>query len=55
LAAGRLFRGDGLSSARKAGLPLCASLPVAAKLDPKNRLPDRDEQRAKVAATATAG
>ena len=35
-----------VSSARKAGLPLCASPEVAAKLDPKNRLPDCDKQRA---------
>ena len=33
--------------ARKAGLPLCASVSDAARIDPKNRLPECDAERAK--------
>ena len=36
--------------ARKAGLPLCARPEAAAKLDPGNRLPECEAERAKAAA-----
>jgi TolB-like protein/Tfp pilus assembly protein PilF len=39
--------------ARKAGLPLCASAAEATKLDPKNRLPECEAERAKVATPKT--
>ena len=39
--------------ARKAGLPLCASAAEATKLDPKNRLPECEAERAKAATPKT--
>jgi TolB-like protein/Tfp pilus assembly protein PilF len=42
-----------LAGARKAGLPLCAKPEEAVKLDPKNRLPECEAERAKAAAPKT--
>jgi hypothetical protein len=39
--------------ARKAGLPLCASVSDAARIDPKNRLPECDAERAKAMLSPT--
>ena len=38
---------------RKAGLPLCASASDAARIDPKNRLPECDAERAKAMLSPT--
>ena len=45
----RLF----FDGARKAGLPLCAPAGEAAKFDPRNRLPECEAERAKVAGPKT--
>jgi hypothetical protein len=39
--------------ARKAGLPICATAEMAAKLEPGNRLPECEAERAKTAAPKT--
>jgi TolB-like protein/class 3 adenylate cyclase len=42
-----------LDGTRKAGLPICAPAAPAAKLDPRNRLPECEAERAKAAAPKT--